>query len=118
MVLRIYVAVRGGRNRLGRSALVMELLGPERSAAFWQKWRENYVTREDTARCTGGVQCDRVPLHYNLFESDGAEGFKLLDRLIGWCKAEKLYVMLDLHAAPGGQTARTSMTARISLAIR
>jgi len=30
-------------------ALVMELLGPEGSAAFWQKWREDYVTREDTA---------------------------------------------------------------------
>src|SRR3981189_2015306 len=28
-------------------ALVMELLGPEGSAAFWQKWREDYVTRED-----------------------------------------------------------------------
>jgi endoglucanase len=28
----------------------------------------------------------------------------LLDRLIGWCRAEKLYVILDLHAAPGGQT--------------
>ena len=28
-------------------ALVSELLGPEGSAAFWQKYRENYVTRED-----------------------------------------------------------------------
>src|SRR5580704_1954972 len=27
--------------------LVLELLGPEGSAAFWQKWRESYVTRED-----------------------------------------------------------------------
>src|SRR5258708_39147373 len=27
--------------------LVLELLGPEGSAAFWQKWRENYVARED-----------------------------------------------------------------------
>ena len=30
-------------------ALVLELLGPEGSAAFWQKYRENYVTREDIA---------------------------------------------------------------------
>src|SRR3979411_1490491 len=28
-------------------ALVLELLGPEGSAAFWQKYRENYITRED-----------------------------------------------------------------------
>jgi hypothetical protein len=39
-----------------------------------------------------------------LFESEDSEGFKLLDRLIGWSRAEGLYVILDLHAAPGGQT--------------
>jgi hypothetical protein len=43
-------------------------------------------------------------LHYGLFETDDADGFKLLDRLISWCRSEKLYVILDLHAAPGGQT--------------
>jgi endoglucanase len=86
-------------------ALVLELLGPEGSAAFWQKWRENYVTREDIALLhRAGFNAIRVPLHYSLFESDDAEGFPLLDRLIGWCKAENLYVILDLHAAPGGQT--------------
>jgi endoglucanase len=86
-------------------ALVLELLGPEGSAAFWQKWRENYVTREDIALLRrAGFNAIRVPLHYSLFESDDAEGFKLLDRLIGWSRAENLYVILDLHAAPGGQT--------------
>jgi endoglucanase len=86
-------------------ALVLELLGPEASATFWQKWRENYVTREDIALLhRAGFNAIRVPLHYSLFESDDAEGFKLLDRLIGWSRAENLYVILDLHAAPGGQT--------------
>lgn len=28
----------------------------------------------------------------------------LLDRLIGWCREHKLYAILDLHGAPGGQT--------------
>ena len=86
-------------------ALVLELLGPEGSAAFWQKYRENYVTREDiTFLHRAGFNSIRVPLHYNLFESDESEGFKLLDRLVAWCRAEGLYVILDLHAAPGGQT--------------
>jgi len=86
-------------------ALVFELLGPEGSAAFWQKYRENYVTREDIALLhRAGFNAIRVPLHYSLFESDDAEGFKLLDRLIAWSRAENLYVILDLHAAPGGQT--------------
>jgi len=86
-------------------ALVLELLGPEGSAAFWQKYRENYVTREDLAFLhRAGFNALRVPLHYHLFESDDAEGFKLLDRLIAWSRADNLYVILDLHSAPGGQT--------------
>ena len=86
-------------------ALVLELLGPEGSEAFWKKYRENYVTREDIALLhRAGFNAIRVPLHYGLFESDDAEGFQLLDKLIGWSRTEDLYVILDLHAAPGGQT--------------
>src|SRR5258706_7115918 len=86
-------------------ASVLELLGPEASAAFWQKYRDNYVTREDIALLHhAGFNAIRVPLHYSLFESNDAEGFRLLDRLIAWSRAEDLYVILDLHAAPGGQT--------------
>jgi endoglucanase len=86
-------------------ALVLELLGPEGAAAFWQRYRENYVTRDDIALLhRAGFNAIRVPLHYSLFETDDAEAFKLLDRLIAWSRAENLYVILDLHAAPGGQT--------------
>ena len=86
-------------------ALVLELLGPEGAAAFWRKYRENYITRDDIALLhRAGFNAIRVPLHYNLLETDDAEGFKLLDRLIAWSRAENLYVILDLHVAPGGQT--------------
>jgi len=86
-------------------ALVFELLGPEAANTFWPKYRENYVTREDVAFLRqAGFNAIRVPMHYGLFESDDAEGFKLLDNLISWCRAERLNVILDLHAAPGGQT--------------
>src|SRR5215467_906409 len=30
-------------------ALVLELLGPEGSEAFWRKYRENYISHEDIA---------------------------------------------------------------------
>ncbi|HZQ94488.1 MAG TPA: cellulase family glycosylhydrolase [Candidatus Sulfotelmatobacter sp.] len=86
-------------------ALLLELLGPEESAAFWQKYRQNYISHEDIAFLhRAGFNAIRVPLHYTLFETDDAEGFTLLDRLIAWSRAESLYVILDLHAAPGGQT--------------
>ena len=71
--------------------LVAELLGPEGSSAFWQKYRENYITREDIALLhRAGFNSIRIPLHYNLFDRDDAEGFKLLDRVIGWSRAEGL----------------------------
>jgi cellulase (glycosyl hydrolase family 5) len=97
---------QGGPQSPGEiRALVLELLGPEGSAAFWQKYHENYITREDIALLhQAGFNAIRVPLHYSFFESDDTEGFKLLDRLIAWSRAEGLYVVLDLHAAPGGQT--------------
>jgi len=31
------------------------------------------------------------------------EGFATLDNLVGWCKAQGIYVILDMHGAPGGQ---------------
>jgi hypothetical protein len=54
-------------------------------------------------------------MHYNLFtypiESEPVkgkdtwltEGFALTDSLLKWCKQNKIYLILDLHAAPGGQ---------------
>lgn len=33
------------------------------------------------------------------------DGFRYIDTLLAWCKANKVYVVLDLHAAPGGQGA-------------
>jgi aryl-phospho-beta-D-glucosidase BglC (GH1 family) len=31
-------------------------------------------------------------------------GFKYFDKVIEWCKKEELYVLFDMHCAPGGQT--------------
>ncbi|UYZ63124.1 cellulase family glycosylhydrolase [Hymenobacter weizhouensis] len=31
------------------------------------------------------------------------DGFRFIDDMVKWCAANKLYLILDLHAAPGGQ---------------
>jgi endoglucanase len=36
-------------------------------------------------------------------DSKNLEGFRLIDKVIDWCAANNMYVILDLHAAPGGQ---------------
>ena len=59
-----------------------------------------------------GFNTVRVPLHWRLFVEPGdgsadrfeGPGWALIDRLIGWCREAGLHVILDLHAAPGGQT--------------
>lgn len=88
-------------------AVITELIGPQRAHTFWKSYRENYITQEDIHFIhQSGFNSIRVPLHYKFFETDDAEGFVLLDQVIRWAHRENLYVILDLHAAPGGQTGK------------
>ena len=38
-----------------------------------------------------------------LFVDQDVEGFRVIDRLVQWCEARGMYVILDMHAAPGSQ---------------
>jgi endoglucanase len=97
--------------RLINEALA-ELLGPEETALFWKKYQDTYITAADIHFLkASGMNSIRIPFNYRLFTSENYcgqnnpnRGFELLDRVIGWCKKEGLYVMLDMHCAPGGQT--------------
>lgn len=85
--------------------LTEELIGPEKAEAFWQTWRESYITESDLDRLKlMGFNSVRVPIHWKFFDSDNADGFRLLDRLVGWARKDGIYVIIDLHCAPGGQT--------------
>ena len=91
---------------------IAELIGPDEARLFWQKYQDNYITQPDIHYLkTIGVNSIRIPFNYKIFthenymgQNDPDRGFVLLDRVIGWCKTEGIYVMLDMHAAPGGQT--------------
>lgn len=109
-------------------------------AAFYQQWRNNFITRADIDFIASlGFNCIRLPMHYDLFLSDAQramrdsvaqngnlydqyvsrltqwynsnqlfndtrlEGFRLIDSTLRWAAANRLYVILDLHAAPGAQ---------------
>ena len=89
-----------------------EILGPEDVKAFWKKYQDTYITAADIHFLkTSGMNSIRIPFNYRLFTAESYmgqnnpnRGFELLDRVIGWCKKEGLFVILDMHAAPGGQT--------------
>ena len=89
-----------------------ELIGPGETNQFWKQYLDNYITEADITYLKKiGVNSIRIPFNYRLFTNEwymggsgDARGFRLLDRVIGWCKKNQIYVLLDMHAAPGGQT--------------
>jgi endoglucanase len=96
--------------------VIEALVGPEEAARFWTAFREDYVTQADIRFIkAAGFNTVRVPLHWRLFVEPGeaedgsadkfeGPGWPLLDALVGWCHDAGLRVIIDLHAAPGGQT--------------
>ncbi len=87
-----------------------ELIGPDSLQVFWKGFLNNYITQDDI-RYLKRIGCNhiRLPFHYKMFTDDlymgeRNAGFKYFDRLIDWCREENLYVLLDMHCAPGGQT--------------
>lgn len=89
-----------------------EMIGPDETSIFWQKYLDSYITRADIHFIKStGMNTIRIPFNYKLFtyedylgENNPNRGFELLDRVIGWCRQEGIYVILDMHCAPGGQT--------------
>jgi endoglucanase len=91
--------------------VVSDLIGPENAARFWAGFRKNYITEADIARIAEvGFNSVRPALNARLFLTEGdnatyvEEGFQLLDNLVSWCHEHDLYVIIDMHGAPGGQT--------------
>lgn len=103
-------------NKTSSAKLINEsfnqLIGPAATLAFWKKYLDNYITEADIHYLKStGINSIRVPFSYRFFTNENylggegeARGFALLDKVIGWCKKEHLYVLLDMHCAPGGQT--------------
>lgn len=91
--------------------IVRDLIGKKAADRFWREYRENYVTEADIRRLAGlGFNCVRPALDARRFLTEGKhavyveEGFNLLDNLVRWCRKYHVYVIIDMHAAPGGQT--------------
>ncbi len=86
-------------------ALLNELLGPIAATRFWHDYRDRYVTRADIQFLQHtGYNSIRIPIDYRFFTPGNEEGFTLLDRVIGWAQEAGLYIVIDIHAAPCGQT--------------
>ena len=91
--------------------VICQLIGEEQARGFWRTFYERFITREDVRFLRqAGFNHVRASFNWRLFVTDDEPrrmkgiGYDCLDRLVKWCKAEGLYVVLDMHGAPGGQT--------------
>lgn len=93
-----------------------DLMGESNTEVFFDKWRENHFTKRDVdSLAAWGFNSIRIPMHYNLFtlpiedepvagENTWNEtGFELIDDVLAWSAPHDIYVILDMHATPGGQ---------------
>lgn len=100
---------QGAESARQIEALTERLLGPGQAATFWEQFRDGFITEADVAAiAASGFDHVRLPINSRIIQDeDGSpieSGYALIDRLIEWCRAHQLWVMLDLHGAPGGQT--------------
>lgn len=94
---------------------ITDLIGEKETEEFYKAYKANGITKRDIdSLAAWGFNSIRLPMHYNLYtpaietEKGGQitwleEGFKMTDDLVKWCAENKMYLILDLHAAPGGQ---------------
>ena len=95
---------------------IEDLIGVQNTNDFYDAWLDNYITKKDLDSLKiWGFNTIRPALHYNLFtlpiEDEPVagqqtwlnRGFELVDSLKLWCEQTGMYIILDLHAAPGGQ---------------
>tara|TARA_R110002126_G_scaffold291172_1_gene450691 strand:+ start:23767 stop:27027 length:3261 start_codon:yes stop_codon:yes gene_type:complete len=95
---------------------LIDLMGEANTETFFSKWRENHFTKRDVdSLAAWGYNSIRIPMHYNLFtlpiedepvagENTWMEtGFELIDDVLEWAAPHNIYVILDMHATPGGQ---------------
>jgi len=86
--------------------------GYERSQALRATFQDAYITEPDVERVAAlGLNLIRVPIWFEALETDFAggshhrpEGWRRLDLLARWARRHRVYLMLDLHGAPGGQS--------------
>lgn len=91
--------------------MIKDLVGNEKAEIFWENYYEGYISEEDIKKIAQeGFNSIRIPINWSLliekpyFSRYNEHHFQLLDRIIEWCKKYSIYVILDMHGAPGGQT--------------
>ncbi len=78
---------------------------------FHQQIYSEFITEADFQTIARlGFNSVRLPINYQILEDDTTpymykdSGWQLIDRALAWGEKYNVYVVLDLHATPGGQS--------------
>lgn len=88
---------------------IIGVVGEVNADQFYEAYTANYVNEDDLALIAEwGFNSIRLPFHYQNFYDPVSgtfdeAGFDLLDEFLDWCETHDLWVILDMHCAPGGQ---------------
>jgi Cellulase (glycosyl hydrolase family 5) len=89
---------------------IVELIGEADAAAFWQSFRDGYITEADFVRISSlGFNSVRLAMNARLLMPEGQSAFdenefRHLQDVVDWGTRQGVYVIFDMHGAPGGQT--------------
>jgi glucan 1,3-beta-glucosidase len=85
--------------------------GEERAQHLIDLYRDGYITPRDFAQIKSfGFNVARLPFDYRILQNDTApyslkpDAFHWLDKTVAMARDAGVYVILDLHGAPGGQS--------------
>lgn len=88
-----------------------QLVGEEQTQLFRKAVYDNFITERDIEMIAAlNLNVVRVPINHHVLEDAAATptydaiGWQYLDKLIEWCTRHGVYVVIDLHSAPGGQS--------------
>lgn len=75
---------------------------------FETSFRDNFIQESDFENIASlGFNCVRLPFNHKLIEKEpfsySQEGLSYLQKAVAWAKKYGIWVILDLHAAPGSQ---------------
>ena len=101
----------------GMKDAIKAKIGEANAATFWAEYTKNYVTKDDLLTIKSwGFNSLRIPFNANeLLPPDkqpaaapyvyDEAAFKPLDDVASWAAEMGIYLILDMHCAPGGQSA-------------
>jgi len=81
--------------------------GEDAADKLWDSYQEAWIQESDFDNIKGmGMNMVRIPIYWKeLMHDNGtmkAEAFKQLDWAVQLCTKKRIYIILDLHGAPGG----------------